>query len=41
LDEAKIASLLEKGWIKPSASPGASILIVAKKDGTLRTVIDY
>jgi len=44
LEEAKkqIAELLEKGWIKPSSSPfGAPILFVAKKDGSLRMVIDY
>ena len=44
MEEAKkqIAELLEKGWIKPSSSPfGAPILFVAKKDGSLRMVIDY
>ena len=44
MEEAKkqIAELLEKGWIKPSTSPfGAPILFVAKKDGSLRMVIDY
>lgn len=34
--------LLSKGWIRPSASPyGAPVLFVAKKDGSLRMVIDY
>lgn len=44
LQEAKkqVASLLEKGWIKPSISPyRAPILFVVKKDKTLRMVIDY
>src|SRR5579871_2626029 len=37
-----IKDLLDKQWIVPSNSPlGAPILFVAKKDGTLRMVIDY
>ena len=44
LEEAKrqISVLMEKKWIRPSASPfGAPILFFSKKDGTLRIVIDY
>ena len=34
--------LLDKGFIRPSASPwGAPVLFVKKKDGTLRLCIDY
>ena len=40
--EKQIKDLLDKGFIKPSASPyGAPVLFVAKKDGSLRMVIDY
>ena len=40
--ERQLAELLEKGLIEPSLSPyGAPILFVAKKDGSLRMVIDY
>ena len=38
----QLNELMEKGWIKPSKSPyGAPVLFVAKKEGTLRMVIDY
>jgi len=37
-----LQDLIEKKWIIPSHSPlGAPVLFVAKKDGTLRMVIDY
>jgi Reverse transcriptase (RNA-dependent DNA polymerase) len=37
-----LTNLIEKQWIIPSNSPlGAPILFVAKKDGSLRMVIDY
>ena len=44
LEEIKkhIKELLEKGYILPSSSPwGAPVLLVEKKDGTLRMVVDY
>jgi hypothetical protein len=38
----QIKDLLMKGFIEPSTGPfGSPILFVAKKDGTLRMVIDY
>ncbi|XP_074278678.1 uncharacterized protein LOC141602275 [Silene latifolia] len=38
----QLDELLEKGYIKPSASPwGAPVLFVKKKDGSLRLCIDY
>ncbi|KAH0694961.1 hypothetical protein KY285_022058 [Solanum tuberosum] len=38
----QLKDLLEKGFIRPSVSPwGAPILIVRKKDGSLRMCIDY
>ena len=38
----QLQELLEKGFIRPSASPwGASVLFVKKKDGTLRLCVDY
>lgn len=44
IDEIKkqLTELLEKGLVQPSKSPfGAPILMVKKKDGTLRMCIDY
>ena len=38
----QLQELLEKGFIRPSASPwGAPVLFVKKKDGTLQLCIDY
>ena len=38
----QLEKLLEKGYIRPSASPwGAPVLFVKKKDGTFRLCIDY
>jgi hypothetical protein len=40
--KSQLQDLLEKGFVRPSASPwGAPILFVKKKDGTLRLCIDY
>lgn len=40
--EAEIASLLALGIIEPSSSPySAPLLLVPKKDNTLRCVVDY
>ncbi|WMV09840.1 hypothetical protein MTR67_003225 [Solanum verrucosum] len=40
--KAQIQELLDKGFIRPSASPwGAPILVVKKKDSTMRMCIDY
>jgi len=38
----QLGELLEKGFIRPSASPwGSPVLFVKKKDGTMRMCIDY
>ena len=40
--KAQLQELLNKGFIRPSASPwGAPVLFVKKKDGSLRMCIDY
>lgn len=40
--KAQLQELLDKGFIRPSASPwGAPVLFVKKKDGSLRLCIDY
>ena len=44
LEEIKkqIKKLLDKGYIRPSSSPwGSPVLLVEKKDGSLRMVVDY
>ena len=44
LEEIKkqIKDLLDKGYIRPSSSPwGSPVLLVEKKDGSLRKVVDY
>ena len=44
LEEIKkqIKELFQKGYIRPSSSPwGALVLLVEKKDGSLRMVVDY
>jgi hypothetical protein len=37
----QIDELLEKGYIRPSTSPWAAIVLFVKKDGTKRMCIDY
>ena len=38
----QLQELLEKGFIRPSASPwGAPVLFMKKKDGTMRLCINY
>jgi hypothetical protein len=38
----QLQELLDKGYIRPSASPwGAPIIFVMKKDGTQRMCVDY
>ena len=38
----QIKELLEKGYIRRNSSPwGAPVLLVEKKDGSLRMVVDY
>ena len=40
--KTQLGELLQKGYIRPSASPwGAPVLFVKKKDGSLRLCIDY
>ena len=40
--ERQLKEYLDKGWIRPSTSPfGAPILLVRKKDNSLRMCIDY
>ncbi|WMV09679.1 hypothetical protein MTR67_003064, partial [Solanum verrucosum] len=40
--KAQVQELLDKGFIRPSASPwGAPVLFVKKKDGSMRMCIDY
>ena len=44
LEEIKkqIKELLDRGYIRPSSSPwGSPVLLVEKKDGSLRMVVDY
>jgi hypothetical protein len=38
----QLQELLDKGYIRPSASPwGAPVIFVPKKDGTQRMCVDY
>ena len=38
----QVALLIQKGWVRPSASPwGALVLLVPKKDGTWRFCVDF
>jgi len=40
--KAQIQEVLDKGYIRPSASPwGTPVLFVNKKDGSMRMCIDY
>ncbi len=40
--KVQLEELLAKGYIKPNKSPyGAPVLFIHKKDGTLRTHVDY
>ena len=40
--KAQLQELREQGFIRPSVSPwGAPVLVVRKKDGSLRLCIDY
>ena len=40
--KTQLQEMLDSGFIRPSVSPwGAPVLIIKKKDGTLRSCIDY
>lgn len=40
--KCQLEDFLDKGYIRPSASPqGALVLFVKKKDGSMRLCIDY
>ena len=42
LADKEVNKMLEKGFIKPSDSPGAfPVVLVTKKDGSMRFCIDY
>ena len=37
----QLQELLDKGFIRPSFSPGGALVLFVKKDGTVRLCIDY
>ena len=40
--KSTIDDYIDKGWIRPSTSPyGAPVIVIRKKTGELRIVIDY
>ena len=40
--QEQVGELLRKGWIRPSTSPwGSLVILVPKKDGSLRLCVDY
>ena len=40
--KAQLQNLIDKGFIRPSASPwGAPVLFMKKKNGSLRMCVDY
>lgn len=39
--EKAIKELLDMGYIRPSKSPFASVVVLVKKDGTIRMCVDY